>query len=75
MYIYNLKIHSCTQTHKCIHTHTQCTLGMLDRAMYSGSLVILTRKVALKAGSSKQGKAFLAAWGSNCVAARTLRVE
>lgn len=40
--------------------------------MYFGFLLILMRKVALKPGSSKQGKALRADSGSNWVAARTL---
>ena len=48
------------------------TTGMLDRAMCSGLLRMLTVKLALKLGSSKQGKAFLALVGSKCVEARTL---
>lgn len=49
------------------------TSGILERARCLGSLLILMEKVALKAGSSKQGKAILAAVGSNCVDARILR--
>lgn len=45
---------------------------MLERARCCGSLLILIEKLALKAGSSKQGKAILAAVGSNCVEASTL---
>lgn len=48
---------------------------MLESVIYMGFLLILTRKVDLKAGSSKQGKAFLAASGSNWVAARTLWIR
>ena len=45
---------------------------MLEMARCLGSLLILIEKLALKAGSSKQGKAILAAVGSNCVEASTL---
>lgn len=41
------------------------TLGILDKAVYCSSLTILMMNVALNAGSSKQGKADLAARGSN----------
>lgn len=43
--------------------------------MYSASRFILIRNLALKAGSSKQGKALRAARGSNWVAAKTLTKE
>lgn len=49
------------------------TRGILDSARCFGSLLILTENLALKAGSSKHGKAVLANVGSNCVAASTLR--
>lgn len=48
------------------------TFGMLERLRWFGFLRILIRKVALKSGASKQGKAFLADSGSNWVAAKTL---
>lgn len=48
------------------------TKGILEMARCLGSLLILTEKLALKAGSSKQGKAIRAAVGSNCVDASTL---
>lgn len=41
------------------------TLGIFDKAVYCSSLMILRMNVALNAGSSKQGKADLAASGSN----------
>lgn len=41
------------------------TLGIFDKAVYCSSLMILMIKVALNAGSSKQGKADLVARGSN----------
>lgn len=41
------------------------TLGIFDKAVYCSSLMILMINVALNAGSSKQGKADLAARGSN----------
>lgn len=41
------------------------TLGIFDKAVYCSSLMILMMNVALNAGSSKQGKADLAARGSN----------
>lgn len=50
-----------------------CTFGMLDMAMWRGSRIIRMVKLALKAGSSKQGKAARANVASNCVEARTLR--
>lgn len=49
-----------------------CTLGMLEMAMWRGSRLIRIVKLALKAGSSKQGKAPRAKVASNCVDARTL---
>lgn len=49
-----------------------CTFGMLDMAMWRGSRIIRMVKLALKAGSSKQGKAARANVASNCVEARTL---
>lgn len=48
------------------------TSGILEMARCRGSLLIFMEKFALKAGSSKQGKAILAAVGSNWVDARTL---
>lgn len=46
--------------------------GMFEAAQYCGLLLclILIVKLALKDGSSKQGKALLASVGSNCVVAR-----
>ena len=41
------------------------TLGIFDKAVYCSSLMILMINMALNAGSSKQGKADLAAKGSN----------
>lgn len=51
-----------------------CTLGMLDMEMWRGSRIIRMVKLALKAGSSKQGKAARAKVASNCVEARTLKM-
>lgn len=51
-----------------------CTLGMLDMAMWRGSRITRMVKLALKAGSSKQGKAARAKVASNCVDARTLMI-
>jgi hypothetical protein len=48
---------------------------MLEMARCLGSLLILTEKLAFKAGSSKQGKAIRAAVGSNCVDASTLKSQ
>lgn len=45
---------------------------MLDTTMWRGSRIIFMVKLALKAGSSKQGKAARANVASNCVEARTL---
>lgn len=50
-------------------------MGMLDMAMWRGSRVIRMVKLALKAGSSKQGKANRAKVASNCVEAMTLVVK
>ena len=44
-------------------------MGMLDRATMFLVRPRLISKVALRAGSSKQGKAFLADVGSKCVVA------
>lgn len=41
------------------------TFGIFDRVESFSSLLILIKKVALNAGSSKHGKADLAARGSN----------
>lgn len=49
------------------------TLGMFERAICFASLRIRMEKFALKAGSSKQGKAARALVGSNCVEATTLK--
>lgn len=49
------------------------TLGMLEMAMWRGSRMIRMVKLALKAGSSKQGKAPRAKVASNCVDAMALR--
>lgn len=54
-------------------TQFRLTSGILEMARCLGSLLILIKKLALKAGSSKQGKAILAAVGSNCVDASTLK--
>lgn len=51
------------------------TSGILEMARCLGSLLILIEKLALKAGSSKQGKAILAAVGSNCVDASILKLR
>lgn len=48
------------------------TLGMLEMAMWRGSRMIRMVKLALKAGSSKHGKAPRAKVASNCVDAMAL---
>lgn len=57
---------------KSLYSAYMCTLGMLDMASWRGSRMILIVKLALKAGSSKQGKAARANVASNCVDARPL---
>ena len=47
-------------------------IGVLDSALYLLPCSILISKVALKEGSSKQGKAFRAPFASNCVVASHL---
>lgn len=49
-----------------------CTLGMFEMEMCLGSRRTRTEKLALKAGSSKQGKAARACVGSNWVDAKAL---
>lgn len=51
------------------------TTGMLEREIYSGLLLILTEKLALKLGSSKQGNAIRALVGSKWVEARYLKID
>lgn len=48
-----------------INKDQNSTLGIFDKAVCCSSLMILMVNVALNAGSSKQGKADLAARGSN----------
>ena len=59
--IHNKETHSKNFTFK----EHNSTLGIFDKAVYCSSLLILMTNVALNAGSSKQGKADLAAKGSN----------
>jgi len=59
--IHNKETHSKNFTFK----EQNSTLGIFDKAVYCSSLLILMTNVALNAGSSKQGKADLAAKGSN----------
>lgn len=54
-------------------TQFRLTSGILEMARCLGPLLILIKKLALRAGSSKQGKAILAAVGSNCVDASILK--
>lgn len=49
------------------------TMGMLEMAMWRGSRTIRMVNFALKAGSSKQGKAARAKVASNWVEASTLK--
>lgn len=51
------------------------TKGIFEMAKCFGSLLILIEKLALSAGSSKQGNAILAAVGSNCVDASILQPQ
>ena len=49
--------------------------GMFDTANLSSGRIIVILNLALKAGSSKQGKARLASVGWNWVVAMTLRIR
>lgn len=49
------------------------TTGILESEMCSGLLLIRTEKLALKIGSSKQGKAIRALVGSKWVEAKILQ--
>ena len=51
------------------HFHTSLTTGMLDKATAATGDTRVTSNVALKAGSSQQGKALRASVDSNCVTA------
>ena len=54
-------------------TGTVFLIFMLERDVHPLGRVIFTEKLALNPGSSKQGNAFLASVGWNCVVARYLR--
>ena len=50
-------------------------IGMLEMEVIVVSLAILMSNVAFISGSSKQGNAFLASVGSNCVTAKNLEIH
>ena len=64
--------HKKDTTRSVTYTGSERLSGMLDTEDMCVSLARWTSNVALRAGSSKHGKAFLASVGWNCVTANTL---
>ena len=57
-----------------INSRFTCS-GILDNAVKSGLCIRVVVNVALRLGSSKQGKAFLASTGSNLDVAMALQIH
>ena len=84
---YYIYIHRCIYVCMCVYMIYSCvciykyddrkhylpSFGMLERATYLGWWIIVILKVAFRAGSSKQGKTFLANVGSIWDANRALK--